>query len=173
MLKAKLSLSQGQKRASIRSRIHKRHRSASTETRKKSYRSSKSEPLKYRGSHTMLDYTKCYIKQKDTEKTFTELMEGFKDICKNNKLRVVGERMVCFDGSLSPSGGTFILMLDESHISLHSYGEEGIIAIDCFTCAKDPKHHINAVIDIKKLMKDHFPEGDLLKEHSVGRFVTL
>ena len=169
MLKAKLSLSQGQKRASIRSRIHKRHRSASTETRKKSRRS---EPLKYRGSHTMLDYTKCYIKQEDTETTFTELMKGFKNICKNNKLRVVGERMVCFDGALSPSGGTFILMLDESHISLHSYGEEGIIAIDCFTCAKDPKNHINAVIDIKKLMKDSFSEGNLLKEHSVGRFVT-
>lgn len=134
---------------------------------------SENTDLKYRGSHTMLDYTKCYIKQRDTETTFIALMCGFTDICNNNNLRIVGERMVVFDGSVSPPGGTFILMLDESHISLHSYGEEGIIAIDCFTCSKNPENHINAVSDIKKLMMKHFAEGELMKHHSVGRFATL
>jgi S-adenosylmethionine/arginine decarboxylase-like enzyme len=81
--------------------------------------------------------------------------------------------MVVFDGSVSPPGGTIIIMLDESHISLHSYGEEGILATDTFTCSKNPENHINAVSDIKKLIAYHFPEGELMKYHSVGRFASL
>ena len=129
--------------------------------------------LKYRGSHSMLDYTKCYIKEKDTEATCLALFNGFKEICGNNSLRIVGEKMVVFDGSVSPHGFTFILLLDESHISFHSYSMEGIAAIDCFTCSKNPENHINAVSDIKKLIMHHFPEGEVMKHHMVGRFVTL
>jgi len=135
--------------------------------------SENTDQLKYRGSHSMIDITKCYIKEKDTETVFLSLFNGFKEICGNNNLRIVGEKMVCFDGSVSPSGGTIILMLDESHISLHSYGEEGILAVDCFTCSKCPENHINAVNDIKKLISHHFPEGEVMKHHMVGRFVTL
>ena len=135
--------------------------------------SENTEQLKYRGSHSMIDITKCYIKEKDTETVFLALFNGFKEICGNNNLRIVGEKMVVFDGSVSPPGGTIIIMLDESHISLHSYGEEGILAVDCFTCSKNPENHINAVSDIKKLISHHFPEGELMKQHSVGRFATL
>jgi S-adenosylmethionine/arginine decarboxylase-like enzyme len=135
--------------------------------------SENTDQLKYRGSHSMLDIRKCYIKEKDTETVFLALFNGFKEICGNNNLRIVGEKMVVFDGSVSPPGGTIIIMLDESHISLHSYGEEGILAVDCFTCSKNPENHINAVSDIKKLIAYHFPEGELMKYHSVGRFATL
>ncbi len=135
--------------------------------------SENTDKLKYRGSHSMLDITKCYIKEKDTEATCLALFNGFKEICGNNNLRIVGEKMVVFDGSVSPPGGTIIIMLDESHISLHSYGEEGILAIDCFTCSKNPENHINAVNDIKKLIAHHCPEGELMKYHSVGRFASL
>lgn len=135
--------------------------------------SENTDKLKYRGSHSMLDITKCYIKEKDTEATCLALFNGFKEICGNNNLRIVGERMVVFDGSVSPHGFTFILLLDESHISFHSYSMEGIAAIDTFTCSKNPENHINAVSDIKKLISHHFPEGELMKQHMVGRFVTL
>jgi S-adenosylmethionine/arginine decarboxylase-like enzyme len=134
---------------------------------------SENTELKYRGCHSMLDITKCYIKEKDTEATCLALFNGFKEICGNNSLRIVGEKMVVFDGSVSPPGFSFIAMLDESHISAHSYGEEGILAIDCFTCSKCPENHINAVNDIKKLISHHFPESEVMKHHMVGRFVTL
>lgn len=39
-------------------------------------------------------------------------------------------------GHDSPPGCTVIIMLDESHISLHTYAEEGIMAIDIFACGK-------------------------------------
>lgn len=128
--------------------------------------------LRYRGNHSMLDYTNCFIKKKNTEAVFLSLIGGFKTICKSNGLRVVGERMELFDGSLSPSGGTFVLLLDESHISLHSYGEEGLIAIDLFTCCKNPQNHIDAMMDIRALMAIQFSQNRLLTIHSIPRFAT-
>ncbi len=34
----------------------------------------------------------------------------------------------------SPPGFTAIVMLDESHCSVHTYADEGLIAMDIFTC---------------------------------------
>ena len=37
-------------------------------------------------------------------------------------------------GYESPPGCTVVIMLDESHISVHTYAEKQMIAIDIFTC---------------------------------------
>lgn len=43
---------------------------------------------------------------------------------------VVGENFIQF----SPQGVTGVLVLSESHLSIHTYPEEGFAAIDCYTC---------------------------------------
>lgn len=43
---------------------------------------------------------------------------------------IVGESFVKF----SPQGVTGVLVLSESHLSVHTYPEEGFAAIDCYTC---------------------------------------
>lgn len=43
---------------------------------------------------------------------------------------VVGENFIKF----SPQGVTGVLVLSESHLSIHTYPEEGFAAIDCYTC---------------------------------------
>lgn len=50
---------------------------------------------------------------------------------------VVGEKFVRF----SPQGVTGVLVLSESHLSIHTYPEEGFAAIDCYTCGQsvDPE----------------------------------
>lgn len=125
-----------------------------------------------RGRHTMLDYINCTIPQKNVESVLLNLIFNFKIICEEEDLRIVGEKCVVFDGSISPPGGTFVLCLDESHISLHSYADEGLISIDCFTCSKKPQAHINAIRRIEELMAINFPDGTLFKRHSVARFLT-
>lgn len=43
-------------------------------------------------------------------------------------------------GHNSPPGFACVIMLDESHCSAHSYADEGLIAIDLFTCGDtDPE----------------------------------
>lgn len=125
-----------------------------------------------RGRHTMLDYINCTIPQKNIESVLLNLIFNFKIICEEEALLIVGEKCVVFDGSISPPGGTFVLCLDESHISLHSYADMGLIAVDCFTCSKKPQAHINALRRIEDLMSVNFPDGKLYKRHSVARFFT-
>lgn len=51
-----------------------------------------------------------------------------------------------------PYGGTVIVILSESHLSIHTYPEKGFAAIDCYTCGKNtkPKIAINYLIDMLK-----------------------
>ena len=51
-------------------------------------------------------------------------------------------------GHNSPDGCTVFLMLDESHISVHSYAEQGAMAVDVFVCGRDAQskaEHIAAM----------------------------
>ena len=55
-----------------------------------------------------------------------------------------------FSYKFQPQGVTVVYALAESHISLHSFPENGSVAIDCYTCGK---------MDTKKgaqLFIDHF-----------------
>ncbi len=51
-------------------------------------------------------------------------------------------------GQDSPPGFTCIVMLDESHISAHTYADLGLIALDVFTCGKtDPRNALNFILE--------------------------
>lgn len=58
-----------------------------------------------------------------------------------------------------PQGITIVLLLAESHLSLHSFPENNYCAIDCFTCGS-----INTDIGIKYLIKQFKSKKFLIKE---------
>jgi S-adenosylmethionine decarboxylase len=47
-----------------------------------------------------------------------------------------------------PQGATVLLLLSESHMSIHTYPEKGFAALDCYTCgtAVDPDIAIKAML---------------------------
>jgi len=45
-------------------------------------------------------------------------------------------------GHNSPPGFTGIVLLDESHCSAHTYADQGLIALDIFTCGNTDPHQI-------------------------------
>jgi S-adenosylmethionine decarboxylase len=55
-------------------------------------------------------------------------------------------------GNDSPPGFTAVVLLDESHCSVHTYADLGLMALDIFTCGStDPMdilRHIQAEIDL-------------------------
>jgi S-adenosylmethionine/arginine decarboxylase-like enzyme len=122
-----------------------------------------------RGQHWTADFARC--EHKDLAQKLSALTDGVKGVCERNGLRVVGEKAVLFDGFLSPPGYTAVVLLDESHISVHCYADEGLIAFDCFTCAKDPVRHVRATSDLKALVLHLFPQSRLCAEHRLVRFV--
>lgn len=48
----------------------------------------------------------------------------------------------------NPFGVTVVLLLSESHLSIHTYPEHGYASIDCYTCGNaDPQKAIDYLID--------------------------
>lgn len=58
---------------------------------------------------------------------------------------VVGECFVRF----APQGVTGVLVLAESHLSIHTYPEQGFAAVDCYTCGEqvDPEAACRLLVD--------------------------
>ncbi len=70
-------------------------------------------------------------------------------------------------GHDSPPGFTAAVLLDESHCTAHSYADDGLIALDVFTCgATDPYDvlsYIRQIVDLGDVttrMVGRFHEGD-------------
>ncbi len=64
------------------------------------------------------------------------IFDALISVAKTNNLNVITSARYKF-GFDSPTGCTVFLMLDESHISVHTYAKERQIALDIFTCGKD------------------------------------
>ncbi|WP_223068243.1 adenosylmethionine decarboxylase [Paenibacillus caui] len=56
-----------------------------------------------------------------------------------------------------PQGATVLVMLSESHLSIHTYPERGFAAIDCYTCGEtvDPQLAIDYLVSILKPEKTY------------------
>jgi S-adenosylmethionine decarboxylase len=74
-----------------------------------------------------------------------------------------------FDGRESPVGFAAVVLIDESHVSAHCYADEGILAVDCFTCGSvDP----NQIADyIHSHLENTIPTINLVQRTELERFV--
>ncbi|MCI3923594.1 adenosylmethionine decarboxylase [Paenibacillus sp. TRM 82003] len=56
-----------------------------------------------------------------------------------------------------PQGATVLVLLSESHLSIHTYPEKGFAAIDCYTCGDtvDPQLAIDYLVDVLKPEKTY------------------
>ncbi|USB34236.1 adenosylmethionine decarboxylase [Paenibacillus sp. YPG26] len=56
-----------------------------------------------------------------------------------------------------PQGATVLVMLSESHLSIHTYPERGFAAVDCYTCGDtvDPQLAIDYLVSILKPEKTY------------------
>lgn len=79
------------------------------------------------GRHVTMD-----LRDVDFEKLndLTFLKEVMFEAANRCGATVVGESFIQF----SPQGVTGVLVLSESHLSIHTYPEEGFAAVDCYTC---------------------------------------
>ncbi len=79
------------------------------------------------GAHVLADFWGCRF-EKLNDAQF--LMQCLREAATIAKMTILGEESYQFD----PQGFTGLLLLSESHISIHTYPERGYAAIDVFTC---------------------------------------
>jgi len=80
-----------------------------------------------RGQHVILDFFECQCDLKYLEQVSqnTSLIE---------KLKPLFDVRETVPVQFEPTGYSFVLVLGESHISMHTWPEDKIVLIDLFTC---------------------------------------
>ena len=119
-----------------------------------------------RGSHVLLDFVGfCAPAAESGEWMLQSLRDavaahGVREV--HSKLVVLGER------GESPPGFTAAILIDESHVTAHCYSDDGLLAIDVFTCgAHDPRP---LAADIRQRVEARVPGAQCVLEECVGRF---
>jgi S-adenosylmethionine decarboxylase len=77
------------------------------------------------------------VKNIDSDKLKTvEMIKPFMDkVAEELNLNVVGECSHQFEKYNAPYGARLIYLLAESHLSIHTFVDEGKIIVDLFTCS--------------------------------------
>ena len=116
-----------------------------------------------KGRHVTLDYTGF---TGDGEWVLTVLRAA---VSRSNA-REVHAHVEQFDGIQSPAGFAAVVLIDESHVSAHCYANEGILALDCFTCGGvDPN---GIVDDIHEQLSTAVPTINLVQRTELDIFIS-
>ena len=85
----------------------------------------------------------------DAEYLQTQLVEAA-EVCGATVLSVQAQQF-------EPQGATVLVLLSESHLSIHTYPERGFAAIDCYTCGDtvDPQAAIDHLVSVLKPQKTY------------------
>ncbi len=85
-----------------------------------------------KGTHIILD---CYDVPAEVCLDDKRLLQVATDAAAAGGATVINTMRYRF-GHNSPAGCAVIVMLDESHISIHTYADDGKMAIDVFACGR-------------------------------------
>lgn len=70
-------------------------------------------------------------------------------------------------GHDSPDGCTAFVMLDESHVAVHTYADDGLMAVDVFVCGDRAREKAAGIVKELKLAVPHVE----CRETTLDRFV--
>jgi S-adenosylmethionine decarboxylase len=87
--------------------------------------------MKNKGTHVFLDFINFI--DDDLENCAEYIFEVMKESIRQTNMKVMFEKMVILKED-TEEGFTSVLLLDESHITAHSYTKRGLLALDVFTC---------------------------------------
>lgn len=93
------------------------------------------------GKHFLVEFRKCNPKQLNDKKFLRDLLVGAAEAAKCQVLHTYFHRFM-------PQGVTGVVVLAESHISIHSWTEYRFAALDIFMCGNnDPQDALNYIMD--------------------------
>ncbi len=102
-----------------------------------------------RGVHIIVDISGIPYNDCEDDR---KLLMNFIDAARISDTNVINTARYHF-GHNSPAGCSVFVMLDESHLSAHSYASEGLMAIDIFVCGCEATNKANRLLNalLKKI----------------------
>src|ERR1700730_4334374 len=97
------------------------------------------------GRHVAVDTWGADFKLLNNAEWLEAQMVEAAEVCGATVLSVQNQRW-------EPQGATVLVLLSESHISIHTYPERGFAALDCYTCGEtvDPQLAIDYMMSVLK-----------------------
>ena len=87
---------------------------------------------KYSGKHMICDIK--FIKNKELLNDLEKIEKTMIQICDNFSFQILGN----IHHQFTPEGCSIILLLSESHMTIHTFPEKNYIAFDIYTCRTYP-----------------------------------
>lgn len=112
-----------------------------------------------RGSHLIAD---CRSVSRDVCLDDRRMLNTVAAACEKAGATVISQVRYRF-GHDSPPGYTVAVVLDESHCTAHTYADEGMLALDIFTCGDTPP------MRILELIREQVDLGDV-RIRTLSRF---
>jgi hypothetical protein len=96
------------------------------------------------GKHLICDFKKIENTSLLNNKLDLKLL--CRDVCIANNYKILGE----IDHDFEPQGCSFIFLLSESHLSVHTFPEKNYISFDLYTCRQyeDNSVYINIYLEL-------------------------
>ncbi len=110
------------------------------------------------GQHYLVDFLRC---DPETLRFVGPTREIFLRAARESKATVVGEDFYQFE----PDGVSGVLLIAESHFSVHTWPEDAFAAVDIFTCGDE----MDADVAIAVLTAAFRAEETVVRVHTRGR----
>lgn len=110
------------------------------------------------GRHYLVDFLGC---DPETLRFVAPTREIFLRAARESKATLVGEDFYQFE----PEGVSGVILIAESHLSVHTWPEDGFAAVDIFTCGEE----MDAEVAIAVLKVAFRPEETVVRVHTRGR----
>lgn len=110
------------------------------------------------GLHYLVDFRRC---DPETLRFVGPTREIFLHAARECKATLVGEDFYQFE----PEGVSGVILIAESHLSVHTWPEDGFAAVDIFTCGEE----MDAEVAIAVLKEGFRAEETVVRVHARGR----
>jgi S-adenosylmethionine decarboxylase len=105
------------------------------------------EQYSTKGIHCVADFWGVDFNLLNNEKLLQEELQKAAIKCGATVLKVISHEF-------QPNGVTVLVMLSESHITIHTYPDKGFAGIDCYTCGSpNPSVAIDYLVEVLKPKK--------------------
>lgn len=108
------------------------------------------------GKHLICDFK--HITNTKLLNSKLELKLMYKDLCIENNYTILGE----IEYEFSPQGCSFVFLLSESHLSVHTFPERNHLAFDLYTCRQyqDNSVYVDIFLQLCKKLGTKAQESD-------------
>lgn len=124
--------------------------------------------MENKGRHVFLDFVNFY--DNNLEECCQHVFQIMQDSLKLTKMRNMHSKMIVLKDD-TEEGFTSVILLDESHITCHSYTKLGLLALDVFTCGSTNPEIISNYIKVNLELK--YPTIKCTNAETHNRFLFL